>query len=219
VSSDSSASPEKTQDYTTEKMFAKRAFCVLVLNLFSEWWEWSVMHESNLALFSCYVIMSYLLLRLIAASLAQVFHRRKSVPLWRLLIPPTIVVLLVFLIFNLPAGEWNMKIDFSLKRAEREEVVRMIEAGKLELYVGDALGGGVTVPQRYAKLSVGDRVIFEYTDTGINVLFFTYLGLLSNSSGYAYVTEDSELAVRIFTHHKAPRQIIKLRDHWYWVVY
>jgi len=48
-------------------------------------------------------------------------------------------------------------------------------------------------------------------------LFFTFSGVLDNFSGYAYVAEDSESAVRAFLQGDDLQEIIKERDHWYWI--
>ena len=77
-----------------------------------------------------------------------------------------------------------------MKLDEREEVVRLMESGQLDL--GGERSGSVTLPEKYARLSRGGRVLFHITEDGIHVFFFTFVGVLDNFSGFAYLAKDSE---------------------------
>lgn len=85
----------------------------------------------------------------------------------------------------MPLQQIMLTVGYKLHQAERNEVVEMIETGKLKPNNDSRL---IQLPDDYAHLSKGGgEVLIEKNQTTYSILFFTYRGILDNFSGFLYI--------------------------------
>jgi hypothetical protein len=196
----------------TEFIFLAAALLVLLL----VWFQWDAVTVITVFLLPFYwLTVGAIIVGMVVAAIIQAVKRRNNKPLVRLLAPFVIVAALLFALRYVPFTRFYLEADFALHTAGREEVVRLIENGEID-FDGER-SGRVALPSRYARLSKSGDVLIYITDSGVNVLFFTFDGVLDNFSGYAYSSEDSESAIRAFVRAGDLREIVKKKEHWYWV--
>jgi hypothetical protein len=201
----------KHRDFT-EIIFLAAALLVLLL----VWFQWDAVTVITVFLMPFYwLTIGVVVIGMIAAAIIQAVKRHNGKPLVRLLAPFVIVAALLLALRYVPFNRLYLEADFALHTAGREEVVRLIENGEIDF--GDERRGRVTLPARYAKLSKGGDVLIHITDSGVDVLFFTFDGVLDNFSGYAYSSADLESEVYTFARKEDLRELVKKKEHWYWV--
>jgi hypothetical protein len=160
------------------------------------------------------LLIIFLDLVMIVASVIQAVKRRKTAWWPRLLIPPIITAALIFL----PFSDTFQNSHRAREIAAREEVVQLIKSGKLKY---DGQVGNVRLPAEYADLAENRYVSVERTSSGSFNVFFPMVSAILHLGGYVYVAEDSVESAKRFALGGAGFVIIdtikKLRDHWYWV--
>jgi hypothetical protein len=196
----------------TEIIFLAAALLVLLL----VWFQWDAVTVITVFLMPFYwLTVGAVIIGMFVAAIIQAVKRRNGKPLVRLLAPFVIVAALLFALRYVPFTRLYLEADFALHTAGREEVVRLIEAGEID-FDGER-SGRVALPARYARLSKSGDVLIRITDSGVDVLFFTFDGILDNFSGYVYSSEDSESAGYSFVWANSLREFVKKKEHWYWV--
>jgi hypothetical protein len=99
--------------------------------------------------------------------------------LWPIIINGSTLLILLYV----PFTSIRLNIEFTMNKKGYEEVIRMIENGKLE----PNEYGQAYLPPEYRHLSKGGGEIMVDTSDGItSVFFYTFLGILDNFSGYMY---------------------------------
>jgi hypothetical protein len=103
---------------------------------------------------------------------------------------PFLVNILVFLILWLvPFTDIRLEIQFRMNRPGYEEVVAMVNNSTL--VPGEY--GFVNLPQEYQHLSTGGGdIIVDQTDGVTSIFFYTFRGVLDNSSGFIYRSNDTQ---------------------------
>ena len=131
----------------------------------------------------------------------------------RAFIPFTISIITILIIQFVPltiiADAW----DFKANLKDREEVVSMIKTG--ELVSNKRL---ISLSKEYAYLSRGGgEIIVEREGDTLKVFFFTFRGmLLSGSTGFIYVSDDSQIQSGDFRMFFL--KVKRIKENWYWVV-
>jgi hypothetical protein len=201
----------KHRDFT-EIIFLAAALLVLLL----VWFQWDAVTVITVFLMPFYwLTVGAVIIGMFVATIIQAVKRHNGKPLVRLLAPFVIVAALLFALRYVPFTRLYLEADFALHTAGREEVVHLIEAGEID-FDGERRGR-VALPSRYARLSKSGDALIYITDSGVDVLFFTFDGVLDNFSGYAYSSEYSESAIRAFVRARDLRELVKKKKHWYWV--
>jgi hypothetical protein len=148
-------------------------------------------------------------------SAAYVFWKAKERSIKRRIFPLAVTTALLLILVLVPFISLYLKMDYHIHRSGREEVVRLIESGKIK-YEGRSRNN-VKLPDKYKKHSKNGDVLLLVTDEGCDVFFFTFIGVLDNFSGYLRVARDSEESVLSFFQEENLAEVSKIADHWYWV--
>lgn len=89
-----------------------------------------------------------------------------------------------------PFTRLNLKLDFYTKLNRRVKVVEMIKKGEL-LPTWDSYWTTIYLPEQYRDLS--KKGFISVNNKGkFTVTFFTFVGILGNGSGFAYISDGSE---------------------------
>jgi hypothetical protein len=134
---------------------------------------------------------------------------------WDRYLPIGLNVLTVALLLTVPFESIYLGINFSSKLDRREEVVREVMSGAIK---EDVAGSRdlAQLPSEYGDLSAGNGQIVIFRDSGtVDVLFFTYRGILDNYSGFLY-REDPAKPLPTVTGGR-PRRVVRYSDRWFWV--
>lgn len=127
--------------------------------------------------------------------------------------PLTVQLLTILLWLFIPFTQIMLDLDFKMNKAEREEVVEMVEKGTLKPNVSHN-SSLILLPEKYKWLSTGGgEIVIE--KNGNFVLFFTYRGMLDNFSGFVYSPNDKKPSKHDFDADF--QQIEKLDKNWYFV--
>lgn len=135
---------------------------------------------------------------------------------FRAIIPLTIGIIALLIIRFVPLVNIAITLDFNMNFNDREKVVSMIKAGELQpnVFYNNSL---ISLPKDYAHLSKGGgEVVIEREGDRLKVLFFTFRGMLSGSTGFVYVSDDSGLYAGDFGTDFI--QIKKKKENWYWMI-
>jgi hypothetical protein len=130
------------------------------------------------------------------------------------LIPLLFSVVTILIVTFVPFTDIMLTSDFEKNLEQREYVVSLIQSGELKPNVSynESL---IRLPLKYRKLSKGGgEIMVEREGETLKVFFFTFRGVLDNFSGYAYISDDSELQEDDFFGDF--KQINKVKEHWYW---
>jgi len=131
--------------------------------------------------------------------------------------PLLINCLTIIIITFVPFTNIILNIDFSLNKNAREEVVHSINSGviKPNITYNPHL---IHLPYQYKGLSKGgDDVIFDKSQSGTAVFFFTFRGILDSFSGFAYCPKPNQDCTSKFIDKQDTLQVNKIDDHWYWL--
>lgn len=134
---------------------------------------------------------------------------------YRSIIPFSISIITILIIWFVPFTNIILEIDFKMNLKDREKVVSMIQTGELvpDISYNESL---ITLPKGYAHLSKGGgQVVVEREGEKLKVLFFTFRGILDNFSGFTYISDNSELQKGSF--NADLHQVRKKKDNWYWI--
>lgn len=105
----------------------------------------------------------------------------------------------------------GLKLDFSINRNKRLEVVEMLQNRTIEYGSGDEY---VQLPSRYSYLSRknGQIMVYEEEDS-LKTCFYASGGLYKKQDIVVYISNDDSLAFRDFG--EEIENIRKLDEHWY----
>lgn len=107
---------------------------------------------------------------------------------WKSLLPIIINGSTLLILLYVPFTSIYLNLEFLIKKAGYEQVVKMIENNQLQ---SSNETGLVTLPSNYKYLSRGGgEIIVDNSDGVTSVLFYTYRGILDNASGYMYRSND-----------------------------
>ena len=130
---------------------------------------------------------------------------------YRALLPMGINLITLIIVIFVPFTNISCDLDFKLNLNDREKIVSMIQSGELKSY-GKRL---IQLPDEYKHLSKGGgEIAVEQDGETYKIFFYTFRGILDNFSGFAYISNDSELLHEDFNGDF--HQIIKKREHWFW---
>ncbi|MEG0775450.1 hypothetical protein [Clostridium sp.] len=132
----------------------------------------------------------------------------------RAIVPLTICIITILIVWFVPFTKINLALDFSKNLEQREKVVSMIQTGELMPNVSHNQSL-IALPKEYAHLSKGGgEVVVEREGDNLRVLFFTFRGVLDSFSGFVYISDDTKLQEGNF--NTGFLQIEKKKEHWYW---
>ncbi len=137
------------------------------------------------------------------------FFRKFKLSKIKASIPVLIQLVTMLMILFIPFTNIVMNMDFRQNYEQRLEVVSLIESGKLNDTDDNGL---ITLPKKYHHLSRGGEVLIARTDSDIEILFYTFRGVLDRFSGFLYTTKNMDLESR-----DDLKQIQNIKDHWYWI--
>lgn len=139
-------------------------------------------------------------------SFVQLFLRKNWVPV-------LICVVAGFIWIKAPLIDWFLAADYSVFKEQRNEVVKQINNGTLKPSKDDE--DLIHLPKKYLATSSGggDVLLDKQKDGQYAVLFFTYRGMLSGYSGFAYIPGESTIAKKPFGSKVI--EINKKDNHWY----
>lgn len=129
-------------------------------------------------------------------------------------IPILINIVVIVLIFIIPFTSITVNLDYRFNKSEREEVIKLVLDGSLKpnISYNAAL---IHLPDKYEKLSKGGgEIIVEGSGQDIQILFFTYRGVVDNFAGFIYTANGSRPDEMLFGDLI---QVKKFDKNWYWV--
>jgi hypothetical protein len=130
------------------------------------------------------------------------------------LMPITISIVTILIVWFVPFTGIALTQDFEANLKGREKVISIIQIRELSPNVShnESL---IALPKEYAHLSKGGgEVVVERDGDTLKVFFFTFRGLLDNFSGFAYISDNTELYQGDFNGDF--QEIEKKKEHWYW---
>jgi hypothetical protein len=180
-----------------------------ILVVFYKFFEWKIVEVLTpfltpliwLLVFGFFFVITVL-------SLTNLFKNK----VWKPLAIQTVTILL-WLFF--PFTQIVLNIDFTMNKAEREEVVAIVNSGALKPNVShnDSL---ILLPEKYDHLSKGGgEVVVEKNGDSYTILFFTFRGILDSFSGFVYSPNDQRPSKNGFDGDY--KEIERLDKNWYWV--
>ncbi|PZD96978.1 hypothetical protein DNH61_04850 [Paenibacillus sambharensis] len=128
-------------------------------------------------------------------------------------IPILLNMIVLILVIVVPFTSITVNLNFRFNKSEREEVVQMILDGSIRPNVSynSAL---IQLPDNYKKLSKGGgEIVIEGNGSDVQVLFYTYRGVIDNYAGFIY-TADGGRPNEIFGEFI---QVEKMGENWFWV--
>lgn len=131
-------------------------------------------------------------------------------------IPIIINIATVIIIYIVPFSTLTLEMDFYSNLNAREDVINKITNGELVPNVpyNDSL---INLPAKYKNLSKGGGdIVVEYENENLNVLFFTFRGVMDNFSGFMYMSDDNEPERNDLSCTQI-LEVKKLKNHWYWI--
>lgn len=133
---------------------------------------------------------------------------------YKAVLPLVINLITIVIVFFVPFTSIIISLDFNLNLEDREKIISMVQSGELK---SESLYGYnlIQLPEEYKHLSKGGGEIFiEKDGDTLKIFFYTFRGILDNFSGFAYISDNSELSQTDFNGDFD--QIIKKREHWFW---
>lgn len=125
--------------------------------------------------------------------------------------------LTLLIIAFVPFTDILLNIDFSSNIKAREEVVHLIESGAIKPNVTDN-PRLIQLPNQYKGLSKGGGdVVFDKSQNGTAIFFFTFRGILDSFSGFAYCPKVNLDCTDKLTYKQDILQKNKIDGHWYWL--
>lgn len=128
--------------------------------------------------------------------------------------PITINMVTILIVWFVPFTGIAITRDFSANLKGREKVISIIQSGDLLSNVShnESL---IALPKEYAHLSKGGgEVVVERDGDTLKVFFFTFRGVMDNFSGFACISDNTELYQGDFNGDFL--EIEKKKDYWYW---
>lgn len=194
-----------------QKIFSLCLFLVALMAVLLEFFRFSIIDNITSLI---YVILYYMLyiffgIKIIVILVYSLIHR-KHVRLKLLFFNFIIVLVLVFV----PFTQYGLKFDFLYHQTAREEIIEMIM--KNEIITQENNSSTILLPPSYRALSRGGGEILVNTkNQELQVFVYTYRGILSNFSGYYYISSGRYPTTDDIAGEY--KNIIKMDNHWYWV--
>ncbi|MBS4538860.1 hypothetical protein GOQ27_10315 [Clostridium sp. D2Q-11] len=183
---------------------------LLLINIF----KWTLIDIFTVFLFPI-IELGVGVIFLVISILSIIYFGLKAHKLkYKAFIPLGINLVTFIIVLTIPFTGIMLYFDFKLNIDEREEIVSMVKSGELKanVYHNDSL---IKLPEEYEHLSKGGGEIVVERDKGrLKVFFYTYRGVLDNFSGFAYISDNSELSSDHFNGDF--KEIKKKKEHWYW---
>lgn len=132
-------------------------------------------------------------------------------------IPLMFNLLTILIVLFTPFSDIMLKINFSVNKSAREEVIQLIKSEVLKSNVAHNKTL-IHLPENYHHLSKGGGdVKVSDTEDGTAVFFYVFRGVLDNYSGFAYCPSENVDCTNSFVYENDIIQVGKLDDNWYWI--
>lgn len=116
-------------------------------------------------------------------------------------------IITILIVIFVPFTEIRTQMDFKVHYNAREEIITMIQTGKLVKNTDYS----ILLPEGYRNLSKGGGEIIIYEDNeNIEILFYTFRGILDNFAGFVYTTTGNE------PHMEQYKIVVHMKENWYW---
>ncbi len=139
-------------------------------------------------------------------SLIYLFRNRQR---GKAYLPLLVNAVALILLLKFPFLEVWLKTNFTLLQPARQEVVSLLQAGKL---TSTDPSGNIQLPPSYVLTSESGKIQQE----GSSVLFFTFRGI-DNYGGFVYAPEGSAPQVGDIKFYGKVIQVENFGDDWYWI--
>ncbi len=148
-------------------------------------------------------------------SIIYLFTGRKEMR-WFVIIPLLINILAILIIARVPFVEITIQRDFKGNLQQRMQVVQEIKSGNLKNNI-DYNKNLIHLPYSYSGLSKGGNdIMIEKKDEKLNVLFFTFRGILDNFAGIIYKEDNTPPNPDNFNCGTLIEST-KLDENWFWM--
>jgi hypothetical protein len=122
---------------------------------------------------------------LLVVSIVYLVRKRGNI---KSAVPLLITITLLLMLIFTPFTKLYLAYDYSIQKDKRAQVIHMIESGDISYKSGEL----VLLPEEYRSTSKGGGNIYIYISksvTHLEVLFYTFVGVLDNYSGYLYLSD------------------------------
>jgi hypothetical protein len=134
----------------------------------------------------------------------------------RSFVPTAVVALSVLIVVLVPFTDLWLKLDYSLYKKERNEIVQKILRGDLTSNVSYN-AKLIALGDTYPLVSMGgNEVVVEEHNGNMYILFYTFRGVLDSYSGFLYISGGGSPSLFSDLNEQATTQIISLEEDWYY---
>ncbi|MNW39364.1 hypothetical protein D3C74_164530 [compost metagenome] len=120
------------------------------------------------------------------------------------------IIVLLMLMF-IPFAKISTLIEFKLYHTEMENVIDMVQLGKIELKLSE--NGLLKLPEEYQYLSNGGGEIIV-NKSATKFFFYSYRGLLDNFQGFYYSVDNYSGPDSLVDSY---RSIENIDEHWFFI--
>ena len=183
---------------------------ILIINIF----RWSLVEiltpflEPILELFvyGCFIIFMLISLLYLLFTKSRRNRKRNAIPLG-------IMILVFGIVVFVPFTRMTIELDYYAHNSEREEVIKLIEEGKITKSKDQFV---TLLPKKYRNLSKGGgEIVITGSDVHKEVLFYTFRGVIDNFSGFIYTSNGSYPDETLYGSRFV--EVKKYKEHWFWV--
>ena len=128
--------------------------------------------------------------------------------------PLLINIVTALIIYFVPFTTLYLKYNFYRYLNERVKVIKQIENGKLN-NMPVISNERIQLTKDYGHISAGNTIYYQGFNDSFIILFYTFLGIFDNYSGYVYCSKSLESLSKDFILEY--KEIEKISDHWYWI--
>jgi len=183
-----------------------------LLRVLATAFEWTLIGWLTVFLAPLLSLAIWILFALVCT--ASLIHAlRGRVPLRRRMLPLGISSAVLLLVLWVPWTPIWLDLNFRLYRSDRMQVVTQVQSGTLRPNVSynPTL---ISLPRGLRHVSKGGgEVVVQHYAGGMEVLFFTFRGILDNYAGFVYRSDGSSPRGEMEEY----REVERLTEHWYWV--
>ncbi|MGP3610995.1 hypothetical protein [Anoxybacteroides rupiense] len=184
------------------------AFISSALVIFMEFTQWKIIDIVTEFLMVPIWIFVFVLFAII--TVRAIIHLVKNRD-WK---PFAIQFMTLLLWIFFPFTQVVLDVDFKVNKAEREEVVRMVENGELKPNLLNDQSF-IRLPKKNKHLSKGGEIMIEKNNDDYTIFFFTFRGISDNFSGFVYSPNDQRPSKHDFSGDF--KEIKRLDKNWFWV--
>lgn len=135
----------------------------------------------------------------------------------RSLIPLGVIIGSFIIVTFVPITNLWLKVNYSLYKAERNEIVSKVLSGELQPNVNHN-SNLIALGNTYPIVSMGgNEIVVEEHDGDTYILFYTFRGVLDNYSGFLYVTKGGVPSKYSDLNEEDSTQIVPLEENWYYI--